>query len=294
MARKVRIKFPNYNQGEEYQVGSFIRLKGENFFRRVNSDGTLTEVGEAVGKYNPTPAQRNLIARTHQQNMKRTGFLRKQVIKHALQSTEGDASSGKFGTFINFILPGTYTGVFSSGYGGMNNYQTSMFTKGAWGKDRNLVHTYSTGSPDYMEDSDIGVGRYKGTEWEQLPAYKGNFYGDVIYLPEDMRQDFNNNTGNSFSLDKDVYVQALGNRPFGGTDDVRNHYVTIENNGSPTVLFEDVWNLDHDLDQEAFPFILNQRVPVQFVEKSDPRLKGAQGIIYLGFNKYFKNKNATQ
>lgn len=32
----------------EYKVGNFVRLSGENFFRRVNSDGTLSRVSDGT------------------------------------------------------------------------------------------------------------------------------------------------------------------------------------------------------------------------------------------------------
>lgn len=42
--RKVQIIFPNGKRGEQYAVGNTVKLKGENFWRRVNSDGTLTKI----------------------------------------------------------------------------------------------------------------------------------------------------------------------------------------------------------------------------------------------------------
>lgn len=287
--KKVRIILPDGSTAEERGVGNFIQLKGEDFWRRVNSDGTLTRIGDGKNGTYPVPISvRNDLARRQQQRDTNTGAVRKQVIKHALRSTEGDANASKFSAVLNFMLPGTYTGVFSDGYGGINNYQTSMFNKSAWGYGRNLVDVYSTGDPKYMEDSDIGVGRYKGTQFEKLPAYKGNFYGTQIYLPESQKEAFIKNSGSSFSLNKDRYVKQLGNRLYGGTDDVKNHYITIEyNNNTPSVLFEDVWDLDTNLDKEAFPFILNQRVPVQFVKDNDSRLYGPSGVIHLGFDQYF-------
>lgn len=41
---QVKIKLPDGKTTDKtYQVGSFLRLKGENFYRRVNSNGTLTQ-----------------------------------------------------------------------------------------------------------------------------------------------------------------------------------------------------------------------------------------------------------
>lgn len=44
LIKKVKTILPNNRTAGEREVGSFLRLKGENFFRRVNSDGTLTKV----------------------------------------------------------------------------------------------------------------------------------------------------------------------------------------------------------------------------------------------------------
>lgn len=41
---KVHIKYPSGKIGEERNIGDFIMINKENFWRRVNSDGTLTKV----------------------------------------------------------------------------------------------------------------------------------------------------------------------------------------------------------------------------------------------------------
>lgn len=51
--KKVPIIFPSGKRGEEYTIGNFIRLRGESFYRRVNSDGTLSKVADGSnGTYN--------------------------------------------------------------------------------------------------------------------------------------------------------------------------------------------------------------------------------------------------
>ena len=65
--KKVQITLPNGKKGGSYTVGNFIRLKDENFFRRVNSDGTLTKVGLNEKEYSLTKAPRRVKNYTTQQ-----------------------------------------------------------------------------------------------------------------------------------------------------------------------------------------------------------------------------------
>lgn len=50
--RKVKIILPNGKVGEEREIGNYIKLKDEKFWRRVNSDGTLTRIGDRSYEYN--------------------------------------------------------------------------------------------------------------------------------------------------------------------------------------------------------------------------------------------------
>lgn len=247
----------------EQTEGNFIRLKKEAFWRRVNSDGTLTRV-----PYSEVQRAKN---NNIQKSRDNTSILDWRILPLAtikrrqnliLRNTEGVGNVLADGISIltNQLGDNTYyDGKLHNNTGHLSMYQNKV-------KDdnRNIINLYTDKNDLGFEPSNIGPGRYSDIKkFGELPAYKGKFYGDTIYAPLRARKLFLENVGKSYNIYKDSFAYNSSFKD--NTDDVRHHYITFENNNSsPTVLMEDIWDSTKWLNELNYPFILNQRVPVIF------------------------------
>lgn len=302
--RRVRTILSDNRTAGEKQIGSFIQLEGENFFRRVNSDGTLTQVGSEKDQYN----YQNAPSKVRNDFIKSTGGVHGQYGNHLSDKISNLASlngyklispildkTGIQPKIQNFILrntegQGDWTELISlatlpfrsNQYDGKlhdNRYAISdgflhasnIYSNNFKDDNRNLVNLYTEMIDKGFSPSKLGTGIYRThPEYSKYPAYEGNYYNiDTLYLPIEAKAYFTSNINNRYNQDHDVLIKGM--ESVEGLDDVRNYQMTPRLiNDKYYVDMEDVWNLDRaGFDSRNYPFILNQRLPVVFTEDKD-------------------------
>lgn len=289
----------------EHVVGSFIKIKGEPFWRRVNSDGTLTKVSNGDnGTFNymdrrvPSVVRNNAIknlggihgedpdelsnniVNTFEKvrNITLPGYLYSKVLNspfiqnYIIRNTEG---TGKLLSEIGSVLTGPLRINYYDGKMHKNTIKSPIaaqdeFTTNHWNNDRNIVNLFTYQDDTGFEPSKLGVGSYRGTKFEKFPAYEGNYYNiDTLYVSPKSKKFFDNNLNKRFQQDHDTLTGGMTN--YEGIDDVQ-HYGMIPRSidGNYYVDFEDVWDADRGgFNSRNYPFILNQRLPVVFTDNKE-------------------------
>lgn len=149
---KVKTRLADGRTAGEREVGSFIKLKGENFFRRVNSDGTLTTVGVGKDKFPLYKAPARVKNYTTQQYYKNTVEAQQGTFKDPLTILPEDLKEGYLdrqqelvGKEAEFIIPL-----------GLNN--ELVFIKGMPEKKR-----FTKVEPQVLDSIALNAGRYDAT-----------------------------------------------------------------------------------------------------------------------------------
>lgn len=301
--RKVKTVLPNNRTAGEREIGSFLRLRGENFWRRVNSDGTLTQVGDKKNQYNyqNTPSKvRNDFIRSkggqkgsdgsHWSNLPfkvlkifpgynvanfitdKIGY-RGAVHNAILRNANGTAG---WDEFINIPInmtdsKGYYTGKIYTNPKAeeiISNESGPNYYSIEKDTSGNMINLYTHQDDTGFEPSEIGVGIYKNNaKFNRLPAYQGNYYNiDTLYLPASQQESFKRNLNVSKNINHDQSLVGMSQKQVNGIYDAKNFYITPRDvNGQYYIDMEDVFDLDKfGLDSQNYPFIINQRLPVKF------------------------------
>lgn len=271
------------------KVGSLLKLKGENFWRRVNSDGTLTRVN--FQKVLPKKGQNG----SHWSNwlfkfsdklpgnfiLNKVGDwlgINERYQNFLLRNTEGsgdgwDLLSIATAPFRNNYYDGKLHDNQKGKQNGLMNAST-VYTNNFKDDNRNLVNLYTQKNSKGFKPSKIGAGIYKDhPEYSKYPAWEGNFYNvDTLYLPLKNKKFFDSNLNKSSVQDHDEIIKGLPSVE--GLDDVRHYQATPRKFGNQYYIdMEDVWNLDRaGFDARNYPFILNQRIPVVFDDNKVPNV----------------------
>lgn len=295
--RKVRIILPNGTVAEERGVGNFVKLKGEDFYRRVNSDGTLTKVGLNPNEYPVSKSAPKVKSETmYQINKDRkskglqeidyNGDLRTTHYPSALDNfwygtlsrTEG---SNDFWSSVGSVLGAGFTGTNGNWYDGkyhapreFKNALTNVrhggneITNGKRDDYQNYVRAFTLKDYTGFKPSDkIKRGRYTNIkQYSDLPYVLGKFYGDTAYIQPKYQPIIDVNIGQTYRVNKDDLV--VGSRNYVDTYDARNHYVSFTGTKDrPALLFEDVFNTNNDfVDQHNYPIIVNQEIPIVYTD----------------------------
>lgn len=303
--RKVPIIFPSGKKGEEYTIGSFVKLKGEDFYRRVNSDGTLTQVGDKENQYNyqntPSKVRNDFIKSKGGQRgingphwtnipfeivdklpgqsiidfiVDKTGY-RRAMTNALLRNANGTAGWDEFINIPrNAVSPtGYYTGKIYTNPKAediISEESGPNYYSIEEDSNGNMINLYTHQDDRGFEPSKIGVGIYKNdSRFNKLPAYQGNYYNiDTLYLPTSQQESFKNNLDKSKLINHDQSLIGMSQEQVDGTYDAKNFYITPRYiNGQYYIDMEDVFDLDKfGLDGKNYPFIINQRLPVKFTD----------------------------
>lgn len=289
----------------EYYIGTNIRLKGEDFWRRVNSDGTLSRIGDGTEgtvhfNHSLVPSERNKLAKKYQReqhknvavpiierfnpvgNIQRM-FKNKEAWARAftpfdwnmiLRNSQGNNSADIPNIVINAAINSGLDAVNLFSDKNHNQYYSGNIS----GHSKDLDENKYTG-PKTTESNAINAFTYQDySRFQDSPIGIGNYRNNTKYnqLPAYTGQFYSDNIYLPTSL-KTKFINSNGKWGYFDKDetwtphntyDARNHRVQIEyQNNIPTLLFEDVFNTNNELvDQYNYPFILNQRVPVIFTD----------------------------
>lgn len=303
---QVKIKLPDgRTTNKTHQVGSFLKLKGENFYRRVNSDGTLTKVGTGNnGTYNyNTPnipgKVRNETAKSLKIKGKDPNTIDNIIGKVVFNLPKIGNYITPWGAFLkvsgleekinqqvqnalirNTIGSGDYIAELDAKLEGNSDYydgkmhdnsRYNRLTTPEWNNDRNIVNLYTQQDDWGFTPSTIGAGRYMNNQdYKGLPAYEGNFYGvKQIYVPNSAKGYFDQNLNREYLQDHDVLTKGM--KSVEGLDDVQHYWMTPRKiNNQYYIDFEDIWDIDRaGLNSQNYPFILNQRLPIIFTDDEE-------------------------
>lgn len=289
----------------EHTVGSFIKIEGEPFYRRVNSDGTLTRVSNGdKGTFNymdrsvPSVVRNNAIRNLGGIHGKDPDELSSNIV-NTIEKIRNIAPSGRLYSAVfnspfvqNYLIRNTeatgellseaasiFTGPLRINYYDGKIHRNTInspiaaqdeYTTNHWNNNRNIVNLFTNQDDTGFEPSKLGVGSYRGTKFEKFPAYEGNYYNiDTLYVSPKSKKFFDSNLNKRFQQDHDVLKGGMTN--YEGIDDVQHYGMTPRNiNGNYYVDFEDVWDADRGgFNSRNYPFILNQRLPVVFTEDKE-------------------------
>lgn len=154
MSSIVRVTLPNGKNAGRHKVGSYIKIPGEKVWRRVNSDGTLTEVGDGTkGTYD---------------YRKTTGRIRNEIAKQ--QKIKGKDPI----TFDNIIGKTVF------GLQRLANYLHPLGwlakATGAEEKLQNVIIRNLSGTSDIINEGlELGLGPFKKY------YYDGKLHNDALY-----------------------------------------------------------------------------------------------------------------
>lgn len=295
--RKVRTR------AGEYTIGTNLKLKGEDFWRRVNSDGTLSRIGDGTNgtvHFNTSlvPSERNKLAKEHQKSLKPSTSTKiaarilpqvlgnfktslsesigQYLLPHEwnmiLRNSQGQNEGSLAGNLVNVVANTPLNAVASvlsfftqddrEYYAGRTDNKTNRYYNNLTGpkvKEHNLINLFTHQDDKGFEPSEPGV-YTNNPKYKDLPAYKSNFYGDTIYLPDNLKPTIlaaNNKFG---WFNKDIIDMSAG------VYDARNHRATIMNKeGNPYMFFEDVFDTGNSIvDKYNYPAIINQKAPIVF------------------------------
>ncbi len=281
-------------------IGNFYKLKGESFWRRCNSDGTLTKVGLNSKEFpvSKTPPKVKSMAMHIINSDRKAKGLQEIDFNGDLRTTHYPSKKDNFWNGIISRTEGSnnvwssISSVLGAGFTATNhNYYDGKYhvsrqfenpeihlrnggnsiTNNKRDDYQNYVRAFTLKDYNGFKPSDkIKRGRYANIkQYSNLPYVLGKFYGDTAYIKPEYQPIIEANLGQTFRVNKDALVN--GSKDYVNTYDARNHYTTFTGTkDSPTLLFEDVFNTNNAfVDKNNYPFIVNQEIPIVYTNDED-------------------------